>query len=579
MTTGGAIKRWLCALGVVVVLCAGMVPAGADAAPKDKAEKAEDAPAKLEPALRQAALANPKTKFNVIVTRRPVADTNKRRQAKREVEDQIRGEGAKVGGALDIIGGHAASMTGKSVLKLAANPKVSSIALDHKVKLHAATMTNPLLIQSLQTTTANAPQVWTQYGNQGAGVTVAVIDSGIIPSADLPANTFGVDVVTGTTTLGDPGGHGSHVAGIIAGTGAQSLGAYEGIAPSARVVMVKVTNDTGTASYGQIIRGIQWVVANAKTYNIRVANLSLGAAPVTGFLDDPLDAAVEVAWFRGVTVVVSAGNAGPNPGTVAVPGNDPQVITVGAYDDGQTAAYGDDALPDWTARGPTLIDGVNKPDVAASGRRVISLRSAGSFLEQTLGVDRIVGSKYFRLSGTSMAAPVVSGVAALLAAQNRDLTPNQIKYVITTTARALPFGQNAVGAGAVDALAAVRMAASPAGKANLGRNANRKAAATLWPVVKQMSPVWRHKGWYRGKYWVDGSWEQSGFRTADGGWEDGGWEDGGWENFAWEDAAWEDGGWENGAWDSLQWNDGGWESSGWDNGAWDTIDTSPNVIP
>src|SRR5262249_11628622 len=195
----------------------------------------------------------------------------------------------------------------------------------------AATTTVATAIQSLETTTANAPQVWTAYGNQGQGVAVAVLDSGISPSADLPNAVFGVDVTTGTTALADAGGHGSHVAGIVAGTGAPSAGAYAGVAPSARVVGVKVTTDDGHASYASIIKGLTWVLTHARAYNIRVANLSLGAPVSAGYVDDPLDAAVELLWFRGVTVVAAAGNNGPGPSSIAVPGNDPFIVTVGAY--------------------------------------------------------------------------------------------------------------------------------------------------------------------------------------------------------------------------------------------------------
>src|SRR4029078_9538106 len=128
------------------------------------------------------------------------------------------------------------------------------------------------------------------------------------PSADLPTAVAGVDTVTHTTVLGDGGGHGTHVAGIIPATGTLSAGTYKGVAPGARVVSVKVTDDQGNASYSSIIAGIAWVLGNRRTYNVRAPNLSLGAAPATGYADDPLDAAVEMLWFRGITVVASAGN-------------------------------------------------------------------------------------------------------------------------------------------------------------------------------------------------------------------------------------------------------------------------------
>ena len=143
---------------------------------------------------------------------------------------------------------------------------------------------------------------------------------------------------------------------------------------------VKVTTDQGQASYASIIKGLSWVVQNASKYNIKVANLSLGATVVGGYTANPLDSAVEMAWLRGITVVVSAGNGGPTAQTVSVPGNDPYVVTVGAYDDNQSAAATDDVVPEWTSRGPSAFDGMNKLDLVASGRRVVSLRAVGFVL-------------------------------------------------------------------------------------------------------------------------------------------------------------------------------------------------------
>jgi serine protease AprX len=370
------------------------------------------------------------------------------------------------------------------------------------------------------------------------------------------------------------------VAGIIAGNGTLSGGAYMGVAPQARIVSVKVTNDTGGASYSGIIQGLQWVVKNKAAYNIRVANISLGATATSPYIFDPLNSAVEMAWFRGVVVVASAGNSGPGPATVSVPGNDPYVVTVGAVDDNQTGALGDDLGVDWSSQGPTLYDNLPKPDVAASGRRVVSLRAVGSYLDQTLP-DRVEGDgKYFRLSGTSMAAPVVSGVAALVIAQRPSLQPNQVKYILKQTARPVAgLGVNRVGAGMIDARAAVALAAQnnvSIEKANKAQQPNPKAAKALWPVVKTLSPVWRNKGWWRGRYWVDGGWDQtSGFKTADGGWDDGGWDQTAWDNFVWEDGGWDDGGWDDGGWDTISsafsWSSSEWDATEWDATNWNAL--------
>jgi serine protease AprX len=563
--------RRLLALIAAISLLIGLVPPVSEAAP-------DLDPAKVEPALQRGLAAKWRGTFRVIVTRLPPKDKNERRHRATEVEKEITGDGGTVDRTLGLVEGHAATLTARQIAKLSRNTRIKSISLDHKVQLSQVT-TVPLggvtgaPLASTNVDAAGAPQVWAQ-GNTGQGVTVAVFDSGIIASPDLPTAVHGVDTVTHRTELGDLGGHGSHVAGIIAGNGSQSAGAYQGVAPGARVVSVKVTDDQGHASYSTIIAGIAWVLANQRTYNFRVANLSLGATPTTGYADDPLDAAVEMLWFRGITVLASAGNRGAGAGTINVPGNDPYVITVGAVDDNQTASLADDLVPEWTSRGPTAFDGLSKPDLAASGRRVVSLRAVGSTLDTLLGVDRVVAGQYFRLSGTSMSTPAVSGVAALMLAANPNLTPNQVKAILTQTARPVPVAgadRSAVGAGQVDAAAAVQLARSPSGlTANVGLTPSEGLVKSIWPALKLSQPVWRHTGWWMGRYWVNGSWDlTTGFKTASGGWNDSAWDALAQANLAWESVTWSNAGWDNCGWDSGGWDNGGWDAGSWDNGGWD----------
>jgi serine protease AprX len=196
-------------------------------------------------------------------------------------------------------------------------------------------------------------------------------------------------------------------------------------------------------------------------------------------------------------------------------------------------------------------------------------------------LDRLVGTKYFRLSGTSMSTPAVAGVAALMVAKNPSLTPNQIKAILAATARPVAGGPaSAVGAGAVDAAAAVQRAQDPGSlRANVGLTPSQGLAKTLWPVLQQNQPKWRHTGWWMGRYWANGSWDQtSGFKTASGGWDDGGWDaiaaaNLDWEEMTWTDGGWDSGGWDDGGWESGGWDNGGWESGGWDDGGWDTTES------
>jgi serine protease AprX len=283
-----------------------------------------------------------------------------------------------------------------------------------------------------------------------------------------------------------------------------------------------------------------------------------------------------------VVVVVSAGNAGDRgAGTVAVPGNDPYVITVGANDDARSPSLGDDSIPSWSSKGPTAYDGLQKPDVVAGGRQVVSIRVPGSYLDRTIN-GRVVQTNYFRLTGTSMAAPVVSGAAALILSANPSLTPNQVKHILKSTARPLSGpSANAQGSGQIDALAAVQMATSGQAipKANLGAVPNSIFARSIYTLAQGMNVKWRSPT-YRGYTWTDGGWDTVGSYNGTA-WTDGGWDTLAWENLAWENIPWENPqlwtgvtwesltGWTDGGWDTTSWTDGGWDNGGWDNGGWD----------
>jgi len=230
----------LLALLAAVILLLGHVPPALEAAPPDYD------PTKVEPALQRALAERPDAKFQVIVTRQPAKDKSDRRAREAEVEADMKSDGGRIRRRLGVIDGDAATVNLKQIVRLSRNKKIKSISLDHKVELHqvstvpvvggaVTTTTTTGGLQSTNVLAANAPLVWAQ-GNTGQGVTVAVLDSGIAPSPDLPSAVQGVDVIAQTTVLNDKGGHGSHVAGIIAGNGTLSGGAYKGVAPGARVV-------------------------------------------------------------------------------------------------------------------------------------------------------------------------------------------------------------------------------------------------------------------------------------------------------------------------------------------------------
>jgi len=294
---------------------------------------------------------------------------------------------------------------------------------------------------------ADVPNRW-----QGDGVTVASIDTGVTPNADLGDRLLArVDFSDDHDGI-DHFGHGTHMAGLIAGDGTSSNEAFQGAAPEANLVSVKVAGWDGATDASTVIAALQWVVSNRARYGIRVVNLSWGTDGVQPADVDPLDAAVERAWRAGLVVVVSAGNAGPAPGTVTKPGDDPFVITVGAADTGGTADPIDDSVASFSSRGATA-GGDGKPDLLAPGISMVSDRAPGSTID-TFRPDARLGDALFKGTGTSQAAAVVSGVVARMIEASPGITPDQVKAALMGTTGGLP-GAEGAGAGLIDAAAAV----------------------------------------------------------------------------------------------------------------------------
>jgi serine protease AprX len=285
-----------------------------------------------------------------------------------------------------------------------------------------------------------ADVVWDQEV-VGSGVTVAVVDTGMSKHRGLIRNIRGrltgrllawVDFVDGHKIPFDPNGHGTHVTGIIANSQVGADGEWNGVAPGVRLVAVRVLDKYGQGTYEDVIQGIQWVVAHKDRYRIRVMNLSLVSHVQSPYWADPLNQAVMRAWAEGITVVVAAGNEGPGSMTIGVPGNNPYVITVGAFTDNYTPDdWGDDYVAPFSAAGPTL-DGFVKPDVVAPGAHIISTMLPGSYLARMHIANRET-NQYFSMAGTSQAAAVVSGLAALVIDRYPELTPDMVKFRIGAT--------------------------------------------------------------------------------------------------------------------------------------------------
>jgi serine protease AprX len=341
---------------------------------------------------------------------------------------------------------------------------------------------------------AMAPTTW-QSGVEGAGVGVAIIDSGIQNHPDLQGPNHVVawhDFVNGKGGFYDDYGHGTHVAGIIAGTGSMSStykdNQFPGVAPYANLIGIKVLDSTGAGSTSTVIEGIDWCIQNAIKYNIRVINLSLGHPVYESYTTDPLCQEVEKAWNAGIVVVVAAGNDGrltaaPMPGvtdndgygtcygSIESPGNDPDVITVGAMK-AVDSHRADDYIATYSSRGPTLGDDLLKPDIVAFGNQVVSLYDAQGSLDKTYTANQVLASfyggggavEYMTLSGTSMATPVVSGAAALMIEANPGITPDTVKLRLMLSADKWGAGALTYGAGYLDipaAMSSTAIATSP----------------------------------------------------------------------------------------------------------------------
>jgi serine protease AprX len=322
-----------------------------------------------------------------------------------------RSEVARLGGRVkhefESIPGIALSLPAKAVEQLARRPNVEWVTLDMPVQLHGKP---------------------SKDGGGDPGGT----DGGGSPAdshSDLDSRVkHAVNFVANDNFTGDKWGHGTHVAGIIAGSGASSKRAlYQGLAPGAEIVDVRVLEQAGSGFTSDVIAGVDWVIANKDAHGIRVLNMSLGHTIVESVATDPLVLAVEQAWEAGIVVVVSAGNLGRDGySTITSPGNSPRVITVGSMTDYGNKDKSDDIVSTYSSRGPTLGDHYVKPDLLATGNKVVSLRSPGSALDLALPENR-VDSAYFMLSGTSMAAPKVAATVALMLEQDPSLPPDTVK--------------------------------------------------------------------------------------------------------------------------------------------------------
>ena len=380
----------------------------------------------------------------------------------------VKSFGGKSGRRLGILKARVARVSNKQLKALANDKRVKRIHLDRPAEG----------LTGREAVTVGARAVQDLMGYNGAGIGVAIVDSGVTAWHDDLSNfgygqrvTHFADFVNGLTTPYDDWGHGTHVAGIVAGNGTDTWGVRAGIAPGANIISLKALDGQGHGTISNIIAAIDYAVTNKDAFNIRVMNLSLGAGIHESYNTDPLTLAAKRAVDAGIVVVAAAGNLGkaangqPQYGAIMAPGNAPWVITVGASSTNGTVQRQDDTMASFSSRGPTMYDYAAKPDLVAPGYGTLSLAAPGSTFYTTKAQYLVPGffetsfTPYLSLSGTSMATPVVAGTVALMLQANPNLTPNMVKALLQYTAQEYP-GYDALtqGAGFLNTRGAVQLA-------------------------------------------------------------------------------------------------------------------------
>jgi serine protease AprX len=405
----------------------------------------------------------------------------------------------------------------------------------------------------------------------------------------------------------DTYGHGTHMAGIIAGqdaAGVTGTTRFDGVAPGARIISLKVASAEGASDVSQVIAAIDWVVAhrNDTGLNIRVLNLSFGTASTQSAALDPLSFAVEQAWDKGIVVVVAAGNDGNSTTSMTMPAANPDVIAVGAADTQGTDLRADDVVADFSNGGNII----RHADVLAAGRSVVSLRNPGSYIDRTYPGARVSttvdpAQRFFRGSGTSQAAAMVSGSVALLLQQRPNLTPDQVKRLLMSTASPVrTTSELLAGSGQIDIARAARtpttwsfsqLNAPSGGLGSLERsrggvyvydsvNGNpltgekdifgRAWSPLSWSLASKAQRSWTG-GTFNGSIWTGSTYGMSahGQKSWTGTtWTGRSWSGANWSGRSWTSATWTGRSWTSQTWTGRSWTGRSWTSAGWTGTPW-----------
>ncbi len=457
-------------------------------------------------------------------------------------------------GVTALVGGLLAPARGPTVEDAA---PIGTLSISMVEMLGDADGTTPMELEQLR----NHLSVTDEIGD-GSGVDVAIIDTGVAPVAGLD----GTDKVLHGPDLSFEGqhaevayldtyGHGTHMAAIIAG----NRPGHNGIAPGARIVSVKVAGHDGITTVPQVVAAIDWVIEHRNTdgLNIRVLNLSLGQAGVDNHIGDHLSAAVERAWRAGIFVVVAAGNSGETQAHLDSPAIDPYVMAVGATD----PFSGDDdketrLVPAWSATG----DGTRNPETVTAGRSLASYRVPGSTIDSIIPLARY-GDDLFLGSGTSQAAAVTSGLAAIYIGNHPSVTPDQLKYRLQTRALDLEYVATIKeGHGLIDG---DTLRKPP--KANTPAQSFPTADGPGSGIVTPTGSTWSGGGW-SGSTWSGSTW--SGSTWSGGVWSGSTWSGSTWSGSTWSGSTWSGSTWSGSTWSGSTWSGSTWSGSTWSGSTW-----------
>jgi serine protease AprX len=531
------------------------------------------------------------------------------------VERAVRRLGGSVVLRLPLIGGFAATIPSSRLSAFERMPGVLTASPNRRIQPSAASYSAYNAVVDMgsmyNVTLMTGAQAYWQAGFTGKGVDVAVIDSGVAPVDGLDGKVVdGPDLSFESQASNlvhlDSFGHGTHMAGIIAGrpSGAVS-GEYAGdpshflgMAPDARLVSVKVADAHGATDVSQVIAAISWVVQHRTDHglNIRVLNLSYGTDSTQDTSIDPLAFAAEQAWKAGIVVVTAAGNEGySKSGSLTSPARDPLLLAVGAADSNGTLSLKDDTVATFSSSGSSA--GAHATgrfvDLVAPGSHIVSLRVPGSLVDQTYSSTGAVTDSLFRGSGTSQAAAVVSGAAALVIQQRPSITPDQVKCLLMTTTTKLRRTQNsAQGTGEVDLQATLdtatpswnqRLAAGVGtgsleearGSAHLNKDgvvlfgerdifaAPFDSAATA--ALEASASSWSGGVW-NGNMWSGSSWSGNSWSTSS--WSANSWSGSSWSSVLWSADSWSGSSWSASSWSGNNWLAGTWADDLWASAWW-----------